>query len=130
MTRLNRSLVLAIALGLGLPVVAAAQGSGFTVDNALAANGKKAWAKYGCVSCHAFGKRGAGPDLVGVEQRRSAEWLHSWLKETRQMLETDSTAKALLVEYKGVKMPQFKLTDEDINGLIHYIAQESAKKSK
>ena len=130
MTRLNRSLVLAVALGLGLPAIAAAQGSGFTVDNALAARGKTAWGKYSCVTCHSFGKRGAGPDLVGVEQRRSTEWLQHWLKETRQMLETDSTAKAMLVEYKGVKMPQFKLTDEDINGLIHYMAQESAKKSK
>src|SRR5688572_27723857 len=130
MTRLNRSLVLAVTLGLGLPVIAAAQGSGFAVDNALAARGKTAWGKYGCVSCHSFGKRGAGPDIVGVERRRSTEWLHRWLKDTRQMLETDSTAKAMLVEYKGVKMPQFKLTDEDINGLIHYMAQESAKKSK
>ena len=130
MTRLNRTLALAVTLALGLPLVAAAQGSGFTVDEALATRGKAVWTQRGCVSCHTFGKRGAGPDLVGVERRRSTEWLKRWLTETTQMLESDSIGQALLVEYKGVKMPQFKLPEGDVDALIHYMAKESGKKSK
>lgn len=129
MTRLHRTLALAATLALGLPVAAAAQGSGFTVDEALATRGKAVWTKSGCVGCHAFGKRGAGPDLAGVEHRRSTEWLQRWLKDTKQMLESDSVAQALLAESKGVKMPQFKLTDPEIDALIHYMARESGKRA-
>jgi len=111
---MNRTLALAAALALGLPVAVVAQGSGFTVDEALATRGKTVWAQRGCAGCHGFGKRGAGPDLAGVEQRRSTEWLQRWLKDTKQMLESDSIAQALLAESKGVKMPQFKLPDPDI----------------
>lgn len=130
MKRLNRTLAIAAAIVLSLPVVAAAQGSSFTVDEALANKGKTVWTKIGCQGCHGFGRTGAGPDLAGVESRRSTEWLHQWLKDTKQMLETDSIAKALLAESKGVKMPQFKLTDADIDGLIHYMAREGAKHRK
>lgn len=128
MTRLNRTLALAATLAVGLPAAAAAQGSSITVDEALASRGKTVWTQRGCAGCHSFGKRGAGPDLVGVDHRRSKEWLQRWLKETTQMLETDSVAQALVVEYKGVKMPQFKLPDADIEALIHYMARESGKK--
>jgi hypothetical protein len=44
------------------------------------------------------------------------------------MLETDSIAKALLDDFKKMKMPQVKLTDNDIQAVLHYIAQESDKK--
>jgi cytochrome c551/c552 len=43
------------------------------------------------------------------------------------MLASDSIAQAMLAEAKGVKMPQVKLSDAEIDQLIHYIAQESAK---
>ena len=130
MNHLNRTLALAATLAFGVPVAVAAQGSSFTVDETQASKGKSLWTARGCTGCHSFGKRGAGPDLVGVEQRRSLEWLQHWLKDTKGMLESDSAAKALLEEYKGVKMPQFKLTDAEIDALIHYMAKESAKKSK
>lgn len=130
MNRLNRTLAIAATLALGLPIAAAAQGGGFTVDDALANKGKTLWTQRGCTSCHIFGKVGAGPDLVGVERRRSAEWLQRWLKDTKAMLETDSVAIALLAEFKGVKMPQFKLTDPEIDALVHYMVRESGKKSK
>ena len=46
------------------------------------------------------------------------------------MLTSDSLAMAMLAEYKNVKMPNMKLTDADIDALIHYIADETAKKKK
>jgi hypothetical protein len=44
------------------------------------------------------------------------------------MLQSDSISQAMLAEAKGVKMPNVKLTEREIDGLIHYMAQESAKK--
>jgi len=107
------------------------QGSAPTVDAALAKKGKSMFASKGCNGCHSVGggKR-AGPDLAGVSERRDAEWLKKFLHDPPAMLATDSIAMAMLVEYKNVKMPNMKLSDADIDALIHYIADETAKKKK
>lgn len=126
---IKSTLAFAATLALALPAIAAAQGSSFTVDEAMAARGKTLWSKNGCAGCHGIGKKLAGPDLAGVYDRRSMEWLRRWLTDTKQMLETDSIAKALLAESKGAKMPQFRLTEADADALVHYIAQESAKRA-
>ncbi len=61
----------------------------------------------GCLACHRFGELGnsndlpfAGPDLTNVGQRRSAEWLLTWLTDP-QRLNADH------------RMPVFSLTDEE-----------------
>ena len=99
-------------------------------DPALASRGKTLWAKTGCTGCHGIGKKMAGPDLAHVDSRRSAAWLREWMKNTTQMLTSDTIAKRLLAEAKGVKMPQFKLTDTEIDAVFAYIAQESKKVPK
>jgi cytochrome c2 len=97
-------------------------------DNPDLKRGKSVFASKGCGVCHAIGKKLAGPDLAGVTARRSNEWLTRWLKETDVMLETDSTAMALLKDYKGLKMPKQPLTDQDVAAVIAYIDSESNKK--
>jgi len=110
-------------------VSTAAQAQGMSVDEALAKRGKTLWQNRGCAACHSIGKgRLAGPDLVGVTDRRSVDWLKRWLGNTTEMLATDSIAQALLAEAKGVKMPNLKLSDAESTALLNYIAQESQKK--
>jgi Cytochrome c len=65
----------------------------------------------------------AGPDLAGVTNRRSQDWLKRWLKDPTAMLDSDSTAKELLKQAKGVKMPNMKLDESAIDALIAYLAQ-------
>jgi cytochrome c551/c552 len=96
----------------------------------MAKRGKMLWTNRGCASCHGIGKKMAGPDLAGVEQRRSREWLNNWLKNTDTMLASDSTAMALLAEWKGIKMPKQALTDQDIEALLAYFRSEEAKMKK
>jgi len=128
MTHLTKAtLGLAAIVALSLPAQAAAQGGSFTVDPAKAEVGKKTWVKFGCQGCHKIGGKTGGPDLAGVLERRSVAWLNKWLKNTAEMLQTDSTAMALLKEWKGYKMPQMKVTDADIDNLLHYIGSETAK---
>jgi len=124
--RLTLTLFVTIALA---PAVAAAQGS-VTVDPSLAKTGKSLFTSRGCNACHAFGKKLAGPDLVGATERRDLAWLRRWLKSTDEMLESDSIAQALLVEFQNVKMPNLKLSDQEVEALIHYMQQESQKKKK
>lgn len=129
MTRMSKlTLAAAAAVALSLPSVAAAQGGAFTVDPNLAKRGRTVYMNKGCGGCHAIGKVNAAPDLAGVYERRSPEWLHRWLKSTTEMLQTDSAAMAMLAQYKNIKMPDMKLADADIDALIHYIAQETQKK--
>lgn len=122
---------------LALPTALHAQGpqpatkAGFTVDEALAKRGKTVWVNRGCMGCHTIGKGPlAGPDLAGVIERRDLDWLKRWLKDTEQMLATDSLAQALLKEYKNTRMPNLRLSDADIDALLNFIAQESEKIKK
>jgi cytochrome c2 len=90
--------------------------------------GHDLFVKRSCSMCHTIGKgRLAGPDLKGVTERRSSEWLHKWLSNTSEMLASDSTAKALLAENRGIKMPNVKLTEPEIENVLAYITSESAK---
>lgn len=108
--------------------VVAAQEQGLAVDPALARKGKSAFTNKGCTACHTIGKgKSAGPDLAGVTERRSREWLERFLANPTEMLETDSTAKALLAEFNNTKMPNLRLKEAEIEALLHYIAQESDK---
>ncbi len=122
----------AVALLGALPMSQAhGQGSALTVDPALAKKGRSMFANKGCNGCHSIGGgRRAGPDLAGVSDRRDADWLRRFLKDPAPMFESDSLAKAMLAEHKNIKMPNMKLSDGDIDALLHYIAEETAKKKK
>jgi protein SCO1/2 len=119
--------LVAVAL-IAFTSVGAAQAA--PVDANLAKRGKALFSNRGCAGCHTFGKKLGGPDLVGVTERREKDWLRNWLKAPDQMLTTDSTAKAMLAEFQGIKMPNMKLTDADVDALVHYMQQESDKKKK
>jgi protein SCO1/2 len=129
MTRFAKLAVtgLFVAFGLGGSVVHA---QGVTVDANRASRGKTVYNKNGCYVCHAFGRQLAAPDLMAVTDRRDQDWLRRWLKDTNGMLATDPQAKAMLEQYRHIKMPQFKLADSDIDAIIHYMAQESQRMRK
>jgi protein SCO1/2 len=125
----TRGLFLAVVVGIAVAPAAAAQGS-MSVDKNLAKRGKTLFSNRGCNACHTFGKKLAGPDLVGATERRDSVWMRRWLKNTDEMLESDSIAQAMLVEYQNVKMPNLKLSDAEVDALIHYMQEETYKKKK
>lgn len=99
-------------------------------DAALAKRGQSLYTNKGCIGCHSIGggKR-SGPDLAGVTQLRNHDWLRRWLKNPTVMFETDSIAKALLAQYNNTRMPNLRLKDDEVEALLHYMAQESARVS-
>jgi protein SCO1/2 len=100
-------------------------------DEAAAKKGRSLWQARGCFGCHTVGKgKLAGPDLAGITERREAAWLQKWLKNPEEMMASDPTAQELLKEYKGVKMPNLKLKDDEVEALLHFMAAESAKGKK
>jgi len=121
------------ALAIGAPRAVRAQESkaSFTVDAEKAKVGQKLFNTRSCFVCHTVGKgKLAGPDLAGVMDRRDMEWLHKWLSNTSDMLASDTLAQRLLKENRNMKMPNVKLTDAEIDAVLNYIAQESAKVKK
>ena len=100
------------------------------VDHAQATAGKVLFERHGCYTCHAFGRRLAGPDLNGVANGRTQEWLRKWFADTDAMIEGDPIGQALVEAWKGVRMPNFRLSQRDADALIQFMAQESARSSQ
>lgn len=97
-------------------------------DAAMAKRGSSLWSSRGCAGCHSIGQgKRSGPDLAGVTTNRDLGWLRRWLKNPTVMFETDSLAKALLAQYNNTRMPNMRLKDDEVESLLHYIAQESHK---
>ena len=135
---IRKASLLAVAIGAilaaepaGAQEVKASENGQFTPDPAKVKVGKSRFSSKGCTACHSIGKgKMAGPDLNGLFVRRSEDWIKSWLKDPNAMLATDEQAKEMLKEYKGIKMPNMKLSDADIEALMHYIASEQKPKEK
>ena len=98
-----------------------------SVDPALAKRGEKAYIYRGCNFCHTIGRKeqrtAEGPDLAGVTDRRTREWLVQWLKDPMAMFGADPIADAMLEQYKDVKMPNMKLSNTEIDAMIAYLSQ-------
>ncbi len=67
--------------------------------------------KYGCRQCHQVEKRGAlkAPSLDGIVERMDRTTLRLWLENPRKV-------KA------NTAMPDFKLSESEINAIIQYLA--------
>jgi nitrous oxide reductase accessory protein NosL len=74
------------------------------------------------------GQRPIGPDLLNVTRNRNPVWLKRWLAEPDKMLaEKDPLAMGLLAQYNNVAMPNMRLNGKDIQALVDYIGEESAR---
>ncbi|MCC6220359.1 MAG: c-type cytochrome [Deltaproteobacteria bacterium] len=91
------------------------------------AEGERLFQASGCVGCHSIGGgRLVGPDLKGVLDRRDEQWLVSFVKSPKTMIDSgDATAKALLAEYNNVLMPDASITEEQIRSILDYIKTSS-----
>jgi len=70
----------------------------------------------------------AGPDLLGVTEKRSQAWLARWLTDPGKMLEEeDPVAVELYKDYDEVIMPNFRLSEVEVHALIEFIASESRR---
>ena len=81
--------------------------------------------KANCAACHKLDGKLVGPPLGGVTEKRSAEWLHKWIKNSQALIASgDKDAIAIFEEYNKVPMAAYEtlLSDEDINSVLAYVA--------
>ena len=79
-----------------------------------------------CAACHTIGGGGThAPDLLGVTDRRDRGWLARFITAPNEMRATgDATALALRAKYQ-VQMPNLLLTEEEVQAVIRYVAEQS-----
>jgi mono/diheme cytochrome c family protein len=91
----------------------------------LQAQDGEALFKQTCSACHSIGKgKLVGPDLKGINQKRSEEWFVSFVKNAADFGTKDADAKAMIAEY-GYPMPNQALEDDQIKTILAYIAENS-----
>ncbi|MEZ4773749.1 MAG: PQQ-dependent sugar dehydrogenase [Bacteroidia bacterium] len=81
-----------------------------------------------CVACHNFQSTGIGPNLAGVTQKVSHDWLKSFIKNPTEVIQSgDERATQLFGQFKQY-MPAFPmLGNEDIDALTAYLHTHKEK---
>ena len=84
-----------------------------------------------CFACHTIGGgRLVGPDLAGVHERRSQEWLEGFVASSQSMIKDgDAEAAALFEEFNRVPMPDSFLSEELIRQVLGYIKSQSSNQT-
>lgn len=79
-----------------------------------------------CVSCHSIGLGDkVGPDLAGVTMARSEDWMRKMIGAPDQLLASeDPIASSLFTRFRGVRMPNLRLGEEDLSAVIDYLKSE------
>ena len=93
---------------------------GEEIDMELAKQGEAKFQMI-CTACHMIGQRMIGPDLTGVFERRSPEWVMNMILNPDGMLKEDPIAKALLKEYSNMIMTNQNLTEEEARAVAEYL---------
>ena len=76
-----------------------------------------------CGACHTVGGgTRVGPDLAGVSDRRTEEWLLAFIKSSQTQIRAgDPAATQLFAQFNRVIMPDQALSDDQIRSILAYI---------
>lgn len=114
MNRIKISLVLCLVFLVSLSSIA---------QDDKAEAGKKLF-QGNCTTCHTIGEKVIGPNLEGVTERHSEEWISSFIKNSAKMVEDgDEKAVAVWEKFNKTEMTAFEgaLSDEEIGSIISYL---------
>lgn len=90
-----------------------------SIDEEMAGLGEAVYAEK-CIACHKVGSTFIGPPPNGILERRSPEWVMNMILNTEEMLQKDSLAKALFMEFNGQLMTNQNVTVEQARAMLEY----------
>ena len=95
---------------------------GDDIDGELASTGSDIF-KNMCSACHKMDKKFVGPQIAGVTERRSPEWIMNMILNPEQMIKEDPIAKRLLVESNMAVMANQGLSEDEARAILEYFRQ-------
>lgn len=116
-----------IAVGFNLPLLLLLLLTGNSLSAQSSTEQGKSLFQQRCAACHAIGKQLVGPNLAGVDQLRSEEWIINFVRSSQAVIKSgDTAATALFAEFNNTVMPDHPdLSEADIKSIIAYIAEET-----
>ncbi|MBC9794512.1 c-type cytochrome [Sinomicrobium weinanense] len=90
------------------------------IDQNMVSQGEEAF-KTKCTACHKVDQKFIGPDLQGIYERRSPEWVMNMMLNPDVMQKEDPIAKALVEEYNGTLMLNQNLTEEEARAIAEFL---------
>jgi len=86
--------------------------------------------KANCTACHQLGARLVGPDLLGVSEKRTEEWLIKFIQSSQGLIASgDADAKAIFEEFYSIAMPDQAFSTGEIKSILAYIGEMTPKPS-
>lgn len=89
------------------------------IDSDMAAKGGDIF-KNLCSACHKMDKKFVGPQIAGVTERRSPEWIMNMILNPEQMIKEDPIAKRLLIESNMAVMANQGLAEDEARAILEY----------
>ncbi|MBT3210075.1 MAG: c-type cytochrome [Bacteroidetes bacterium] len=82
-----------------------------------------------CARCHTIGKgRLIGPDLAGIKEKHSEEWLIKFIQASDLVIASgDTAALRLFKENENLPMPRHDYSKDEVLSLVDYITFETKK---
>lgn len=78
--------------------------------------------KQNCTACHKLGARMVGPDLTGITEKQSDEWLRKYIRSSQAVIKSgDKDAVAIYEEYNKTLMPDFPFSDAEMDALLGFL---------
>lgn len=81
-----------------------------------------------CSSCHTIGGGDdVAPDLKGIHERRSEEWLIKFVKNSEEVIKSgDPIANELFAKFRNKKMPAQEISDQEVKYILDFIKSGNA----
>lgn len=89
------------------------------IDAEMVSKGKSLYEQK-CNACHKVGTTFIGPPPNGILERRTPEWVMNMIVNPEEMLQKDSLAKALFMEFNGQLMTNQQVTVEEARSILEY----------
>lgn len=95
--------------------------SAFSFTDIQAQEGKDLFVT--CAACHTIGGgKVIGPDLKGVSERRTEDWLIKFIQNSQAVIQSgDETAIKLFNDHNKIPMPPNNFTDDQVRSVLKYI---------
>src|SRR5690349_14338879 len=75
-----------------------------------------------CSGCHSFKQNNIGPQLSGITKEVSVEWLHNFIHNPEQLIQSNDKRADSLHRFYKTSMPSFlSLNDDEINNIIAFL---------